>query len=205
MGKSWSGPPGEPMRLGLYGGSFDPIHHGHLILARQALEQLRLSGVIFIPAAESPFKTNHTATSAADRLRMVELAIQDEPRFSADTIEIDRTPPSFTIDTARTYRLRYPADELFFLVGEDHLSILPTWNEFSELDHILKFAVLSRSDRPLDLKYPIVRWRFDLSSTDIRNRVAAGLPITYLVPEVVLRYIRQHKLYQGGVVSKPRS
>ncbi len=193
------------MRLGLYGGSFDPIHHGHLILARLALEQLCLTRIIFIPAAESPFKPNHTTASAKDRLRMVELATRDEPRFAVDPVEIVRPSPSFTIDTARTYRLRYPVEELFFLVGEDHLSTLPTWNEFSELDQLLKFAVLSRTDRPLDLKYPIIRWRIDLSSTDIRNRVADGLSIRYLVPEVVLRYIQQQKLYQGGVVSKPRS
>jgi nicotinate-nucleotide adenylyltransferase len=187
------------LRLGLYGGSFDPIHHGHLILARQALEDLSLDRVIFIPAAESPFKLNHSGASAADRFAMVQLAVQDEPAFFVDPFEIDREPPSYTIDTARAYHAQHPDDTLFFLVGEDHVAALPKWNEFEELDLLVKFAILSRSDLPLELKYPVVRRRFDLSSTEIRNRVANDLPISYLVPEKVLRYIQERKLYRGAV------
>ena len=186
------------LRLGLYGGSFDPIHHGHLILARQALEELTLDGVIFIPAAESPFKLNHSGASAADRLAMAQLAIQGEPAFLVDPLEIDRPPPSYTIDTARAYRSRHPGDALFFLVGEDHLAALPKWNEFNELDQLVQFAILSRSDLPLRVEYPVVRRRFDLSATEIRNRVANDLPISYLVPENVLRYIQQRELYRGA-------
>ena len=193
------------MRLALYGGSFDPIHHGHLILARQALEQLKLEKVIFIPAAESPFKPDQTTSSAAHRLNMVRLAIKGEPRFAVDTLEVEGGTPSYTIDTARTYRQRYRNDELFFLVGEDHLKTLSKWNNFEELDQILQFAILSRSDLPLDVPYPIVRWRFDISATEIRNRVAQGLPITYLVPEVVLRYIVENQLYRGDHVSELRT
>ena len=193
------------MRLALYGGSFDPIHHGHLILARQALEQLKLEKVIFIPASESPFKPDHTTSGASHRLSMVRLAIKDEPRFALDTLEVEGSAPSYTIDTARAYQQRYPTDELFFLVGEDHLKTLPQWNNFDELDRILQFALLSRSDFPLDVPYPVVRWRFDISATEIRNRVAQGLPITYLVPEVVLHYIVENKLYRGDHVSELRS
>jgi nicotinate-nucleotide adenylyltransferase len=185
------------LRLGLYGGSFDPIHHGHLILARQALEDLSLDRVIFIPAAESPFKLNHSGASAAERFAMVRLAVQDEPAFFVDPFEIDREPPSYTIDTVRAYHARHPDDTLFFLVGEDHVAALPKWNEFEELDLLVKFAILSRSDLPLELKYPVVRRRFDLSSTEIRNRVANDLPISYLVPENVLRYIQERNLYRG--------
>src|SRR6478609_7326436 len=171
------------LRLGLYGGSFDPIHYGHLILARQALEDLSLDRVIFIPAAESPFKSNHSSAPAADRLAMVQLAVEGEPSFTVDPLEIGRQAPSYTIDTARTYRAQHPGDLLFFLVGEDHVAALPKWNEFAELDQLVKFAILSRSDLPLTLDYPVVRRRFDLSSTEIRNRVANDLPISYLVPE----------------------
>jgi nicotinate-nucleotide adenylyltransferase len=187
------------LRLGLYGGSFDPIHHGHLILARQALEDLSLDRVIFIPAAESPFKLNHSGASAAERFAMVRLAVQDEPAFFVDPFEIDREPPSYTIDTVRAYHARHPDDTLFFLVGEDHVAALPKWNEFEELDLLVKFAILSRSDLPLELKYPVVRRRFDLSSTEIRNRVANDLPISYLIPENVLRYIQERELYRGEV------
>jgi nicotinate-nucleotide adenylyltransferase len=187
------------LRLGLYGGSFDPIHHGHLILARQALEDLSLDRVIFIPAAESPFKPNHSGASAADRLAMVTLAIQDEPAFFVDPVELEREAPSYTIDTARTYHVQHPDDILFFLVGEDHVAALGKWNEFEELNQLVQFAILSRSDLPLKVKYPVVRRRLDVSATEIRNRVANNLPISYLVPEKVLQYIEMRKLYLGEV------
>jgi len=185
------------LRLGLYGGSFDPIHHGHLILARQAAEDLFLDRVIFIPAAESPFKSDHLGASAEDRLAMISLAIQDEPRFDVDSLELNREAPSYTIHTARTYKAQYPKDALFFLIGEDHVSALHKWNEFKQLDQLVNFAILSRSDLPLKVHYPVVRRRFDLSSTEIRNRVANNLPISYLVPENVLRYIYEQTLYRG--------
>jgi nicotinate-nucleotide adenylyltransferase len=185
------------LRLGLYGGSFDPIHHGHLILARQALEDLSLDRVIFIPAAESPFKPNSSGASAADRLAMVSLAAQCEPAFFVDPVELERKAPSYTIDTARTYHAQYPDDTLFFLVGEDHVEALVKWNEFEVLNQLVHFAILSRSDLPLKVEYPVVRRRFDLSATEIRNRVANNLPISYLVPEKVLHYIEERKLYRG--------
>jgi nicotinate-nucleotide adenylyltransferase len=130
-------------------------------------------------------------------LAMVQLAVQGEPAFMVDPLEIEREAPSYTIDTARTYRARYPQDTLFFLVGEDHLEALPKWNEFEELLHLVQFAILSRSDLPLKVEYPVVRRRFDLSSTEIRNRVANDLPISYLVPENVLDYIQERNLYRG--------
>jgi nicotinate-nucleotide adenylyltransferase len=185
------------LKLGLYGGSFDPIHHGHLILARQALEDLFLDRVIFIPAAESPFKPDALGASAEDRLAMIRLAIRDEPRFEVDSLELNRAAPSYTIDTARAYKAQYPKDALFFLIGEDHVPALHKWNEFEQLDQLVNFAILSRSDRPLKVHYPLVRRRFDLSSTEIRNRVANNLPISYLVPENVLRYIHERTLYRG--------
>jgi nicotinate-nucleotide adenylyltransferase len=192
-------------RLGLYGGSFDPVHHAHLILARQALEDLRLDRVIFIPAAESPFKPGSSVAPAEDRLEMVRLATLGEPAFSVDSIEIYRKPPSYTIHTARAYRARYPKEKLFFLVGEDHLESLPKWNDFNELNQIIDFAILSRSDFPLQANYPVVRRRFDLSSTEIRRRVANHMPISYLVPDDVERYIREKKLYLGEELSDRRN
>jgi nicotinate-nucleotide adenylyltransferase len=185
------------LRLGLYGGSFDPIHHGHLILARQAVEDLLLDRVIFIPAAESPFKPDHLGAPAEDRLAMIKLAIQNEPPFVVDSLELNREGPSYTIDTARTYKAQYPDDALFFLVGEDHVAALKKWNEFEQLDQLVNFAILSRSDLPLKVHYPMVRRRFDLSSTEIRNRVAHNLPISYLVPENVQSYIHEKNLYRG--------
>jgi len=163
------------------------------------LEDLSLDRVIFIPAAESPFKLNHSSAAAADRFAMVRLAVEGEPAFTVDPLEIGREAPSYTIDTARFYRARHPGDDLFFLVGEDHVEAFPQWNEFEELEQLVQFAILSRSDLPLKVEYPVVRRRFDLSSTEIRNRVANDLPISYLVPENVLRYIQERKLYRGEV------
>ena len=136
---------------------------------------------------------------------MTRLAIRYEPRFVVDPLEIYRPAPSYTIDTARTYRAQYPGDTLFFLVGEDHLTALPKWNDFEELDRLVQFVILSRSDLPLAVNYPVIRRRFDLSSTEIRNRIANGLPISYLVPENVLRYIQERKLYRREGVSELRS
>jgi nicotinate-nucleotide adenylyltransferase len=192
-------------RLGLYGGSFDPIHHAHLILARQALEDLRLDRVIFIPAAESPFKPGSSAAPAEDRLEMVRLATLGEAAFEVDSIEVYRKPPSYTIHTVRAYKDRYPKEKLFFLVGEDHLESLPKWNDFNELNQIIDFAILSRSDLPVRANYPVVRRRFDLSSTEIRRRVANHMPISYLVPDNVEQYIREKKLYQGEELSDRRN
>jgi len=193
------------LRLGLYGGSFDPVHHAHLILARQALEDLKLDRVIFIPAAESPFKPGSTAASAGDRLEMLRLAIQGESAFAVDRIEIDREPPSYTIHTVKSYKAQYPREKLIFLVGEDHVESLPKWNDFDELIQLVNFAILSRSDLPLRVDYPVVRRRIDLSSTEIRRRVVCNLPISYLVPESVLRYINEKNLYRGEELSERRN
>jgi len=161
------------------------------------MEDLCLDRVIFIPAAESPFKPDQPGASAGDRLAMIRLAIQNEPRFAADPLELNREPPSYTIYTARAYRAQYPQAALFFLIGEDHVPALPKWNEFDQLDQLVNFAILSRSDLPAELRYPVVRRRFDLSSTEIRKRIANNLPISYLVPENVLRYIHERNLYRG--------
>jgi len=193
------------LRLGLYGGSFDPVHHAHLVLARQAMEDLELDRVIFIPAAESPFKPGSTEAPAEDRLEMIRLAIKGEPAFAVDSIEIYREPPSYTIHTAKAYSAQYPKEKLIFLVGEDHLESLPKWNDFDQLIKIVNFAILSRSDFPLRADFPVVRRRLDLSSTEIRHRVANNLPISYMVPECVVRYINEKNLYRGEELSDRRN
>ncbi|HZC34827.1 MAG TPA: nicotinate-nucleotide adenylyltransferase [Chthoniobacterales bacterium] len=193
------------MKIAIFGGTFDPIHHGHLILARQALEELNLDLVIFVPAAESPFKTNHQSAPAQHRLQMVRLATANEPGFALDSMEIDRGGTSFSIDTVLAIRKKYPGAELFFLVGEDNVDHLVEWHRFEELDKLVRFIVLSRTDKRLPKRYPIIHRHFEISATEIRNRVANRQQITYLVPEVVLRYILDHNLYQGERLSARRS
>jgi nicotinate-nucleotide adenylyltransferase len=193
------------MRIGIYGGTFNPVHHGHLILARQALEEFKLDRLIFVPAAESPFKIqNHTAPPS-DRLAMLRLAIAGEDRFSVDPLEIERGGISYSIDTVKMFRTRNPEAELFFLVGEDNADRLTEWHRFEELKKLVCFVVLSRSEDFESSQYPVVQRRIEISSTEIRNRVAKQDSINYLVPESVKHYIEQHQLYQGERVSALRS
>ena len=191
--------------IGIYGGSFDPIHHGHLILAREALETLDLAEVIFVLAAQSPHKALAGPRSAAARWEMLTAAIARESHFSASRLEIDRPPPSYTIETVERLRAEKSDAKFFFLVGQDNLKLLPSWHRFAELSQLVQFVVLDRSGEPLDERYPIVRRRIDISATTIRNRVASGQTIRYLVPEAVEQIICREKLYQESNQSNPKS
>ncbi|HEX4200418.1 MAG TPA: nicotinate-nucleotide adenylyltransferase [Chthoniobacterales bacterium] len=193
------------MRIGIYGGTFNPVHHGHLILARQALEEFKLDRLFFVPAAESPFKIQNHSAPAGDRLAMLRLATAGEDRFSVDALEIERGGISYSIDTVKMFRNRDPGAELFFLVGEDNAERLTEWHRFEELKKLVYFVVLSRSEDFQSPEYPVVQRRIEISSTEIRNRVANQESITYLVPESVKHYIEQHQLYQGERVSALRS
>lgn len=193
------------MRIGIYGGTFNPVHHGHLILARQTLEEFKLDRLVFVPAAESPFKIQNHSAPAGDRLAMLRLAIAGEDRFSVDPLEIERGGISYSIDTVKMFRNRDPGAELFFLVGEDNADRLTEWHRFEELKKLAYFVVLSRSEDFQSPEYPVVQRRIEISSTEIRNRVANQESITYLVPESVKHYIEQHQLYQGERVSALRS
>jgi nicotinate-nucleotide adenylyltransferase len=184
-------------KIGIYGGSFDPIHHGHLILAREALETLGLEEIIFVPAALSPHKPMDHPASAAVRWAMIEAAIAGEDGFSASRLEIDRPPPSYSIDTVEQLRTEHGGAEFFFLVGEDNLPQLHTWHRFAELQRLVQFVVLDRSDVDLKYEYPAVRRKIDISATAIRNRIASGQSIRYLVPDAVERIMRRENLYQG--------
>ena len=184
-------------KIGVYGGTFDPIHHGHLILARSAREELGLDRVIFVPAAESPFKPDYRGASAADRLAMVQLATAAEPGFCVDSVEVDRGGVSYSIDTITYLSKRYAGNTWYFLVGEDNAYHLNKWYRYEELSRMVTFVVLSRIDDSPQFDFHVIHRRLDISSTEIRNRVANDLPITYLVPEAVVNYIAEHQLYRG--------
>ncbi len=184
-------------KIGIYGGSFDPIHHAHLILAREALETLGLEEVIFVLAAQSPHKQSRAPTPAAVRWEMLQVAIAGEPGFTASRLEIDRPPPSYSMETIEALRAAHPAAEFFFLVGEDNLPELPTWHRFEDLQRQVRFLVLDRSGEEVEYEYPAIRRKIDVSATTIRKRVASGQSIRYLVPEAVEEIIRRENLYQG--------
>jgi nicotinate-nucleotide adenylyltransferase len=183
-------------KIGIFGGTFDPIHHGHLILAREARETLDLNFVIFIPAAASPHKQGETLASGEVRLQMLRAAIDGETDFDCDAIELNRPPPSYAIDTMEVLRLRHQSSEFFYLIGEDNLPRLPTWHRFDELTRMVQFIVLNRTGMNSGSSYPMIRRHVDISATNIRNRVAAGRSIRYLVPPPVEEIIHNHQLYR---------
>ena len=192
-------------KIGIYGGSFDPIHHGHLILAREALETLDLAEVIFVLAGQSPHKPHLRLAGAETRWEMLKAALADEEGFAASRLEIDRAPPSYSVDTVEQLRAENPAKEFFFLIGEDNLPKLESWHRFDDLRSLVQFVVLDRSGVEAEYPYPAIRRKIDISATRIRNRVASGQSIRYLVPEAVERIIRRENLYQGTNQSNPKS
>ena len=183
------------MKIGIYGGTFDPIHHGHLILAREAREMLGLEKIIFVPAAASPLKGSPVA-SAELRLLMLRAAIEDEAGFVVDDCELRRSPPSYAIDTIEEIRTREGNAEIYYLIGDDNVPALAKWHRFDDLKKAVRFVVLDRTGTKPSHAYPIVHRRIDISATEIRNRVACGQSIRYLVPQTVEEIIRSEKLYQ---------
>ena len=198
------------MNVGILGGTFDPVHSGHLILAEVAREQLNLNEVLFIPAGQPWLKVERTITPAEHRLQMLRLALDDTPYFRTSEMEIKRSGPTYTIDTIKALKERLSAeDELFFILGQDNLMQLPQWHDAPEL---IKLCYLVAAPRPgvkkpdlkaLEAEIPGIRQRVmlmkeplvDISATDIRERVARGLSVRHLVPEPVNKYIKEHQLY----------
>lgn len=183
-------------KIGIYGGTFDPIHYAHLILAREALEQLELEQIIFVPAAISPHKLDEKPTASALRLEMLHAALTGEPRFAVDERELQRPPPSFTVDTIEELTRTHPDLELFYLIGSDNLASLARWRRIDDLRKLVEFVVLDRGSGGADATYRTIHRPIDISSTDIRNRVANRLSIRYLVPPMVEEIVRRHHLYQ---------
>jgi nicotinate-nucleotide adenylyltransferase len=182
-------------RIGIYGGTFDPIHHAHLILAREAFEQLGLEKVIFVPAAISPFKEMPVA-SAHHRLSMLEAAVAAETGFAVDDCELRRRPPSYAVDTVEDIRKRAGKPEIYYLIGEDNVTTLNKWHRFAELERLVHFVVLDRTGTESAHRYRTIHRKIDISATEIRKRVASQQSIRYLVPTAVAEFIRQGKLYR---------
>ena len=187
--------------IGLFGGSFDPVHLGHLLVAQAAREELELTRLIFIPAAQSPFKPDHQPTPAPERLRLLRLALAGRTWCDIDEQEIKRGGVSYTIDTARDYTARFPGARLFYLIGADHLPQLPKWRAVEDLARLVEFVVIPRPGQAAQAFPAPFRGRMlagfplGVSSSQIRGRVKAGLPIDHLVPERVAEAIRNKRLY----------
>jgi nicotinate-nucleotide adenylyltransferase len=183
-------------KIGLYGGTFDPIHNGHLILARDALERLELSKVVFLPARISPHKLDRPPAPPDARCRMVAAAIAGEPQFEMSACEINREGPSFTIDTVRGFQERFPEASLYYLIGDDNLTELETWKDIAILRQAAQFVVLSRAGMPFLSQFPTITRHIEISSTEIRSRVARGLSVRYMVPLPACELIAELGLYR---------
>jgi nicotinate-nucleotide adenylyltransferase len=184
------------LKIGIYGGTFDPVHHAHLILAREAIETLGLTKVILVPAAISPLKKFAPAANGEVRLAMLKAATKDDPEFEVDECELQRPPPSYTIDTVEEVRRREDDSVIYCLIGEDNVEQLPQWHRFGELENLVRFVVLDRSGQQPTHSYTLIHRRIDISATEIRRRVAQNESIRYLVPESVEKIIQREKLYQ---------
>ncbi len=188
--------PHSTPRIGIFGGTFDPVHNGHLILARDAMEALGLERVIFVPAALSPHKLGSQPAPAPLRLEMLAGAIAGEPGFDLDASELDRPGPSFTIDTVEALRARFPLARCIYLIGRDNEAKLAEWRRYEELRQMTEFVVLDRREEGQAEGVRAVPRRIDISATEIRERIARGASIRYLVPEPVRKLIEQHRLYR---------
>ena len=198
------------MNIGVLGGTFDPIHIGHLILAEVARAGLGLAEILFVPAGQPWLKVDSPVSPAEHRVEMVRLAIADQPCFKLSVMEIERAGPSYTVDTIAELKAQLGAkDELFFILGWDNLVELPQWNQPSRLIGLCRLVAVPRPGYPppdlkaLEVLIPDLSRRvvimdkpeIDISASVIRSRVARGLPIRHLVPEPVDGYIKKHKLY----------
>lgn len=191
----------QTMKLGIYGGSFDPVHLGHLLVAQAALEELGLDRLFFVPAAHSPFKpANHSAPGPA-RLRLLRLALAGHDHCEVDDQELRRGGVSYTVDTLRDYAGRFPGAKLFYLVGADNVASLNLWREAAGLAGLAEFVAVPRPGGAVAPFPPPFRghvlkgFPFGVSSSEIRARIKAGLPVEHLVPEAVAAAIADAGLY----------
>ena len=202
--------PSKTYRLGIMGGTFDPIHMGHLVCAEQARDALKLDGVLFIPAGNPVFKKHQKVTDAAHRVAMCKEATADNPYFDVSSIEADRAGDTYTVDTLRALRDHFPDNvKLYFIAGADAIATLPQWRDARELSKLASFVGLNRP-RSANLRSPSINQSlreagfrtlfveaplFELSSSDIRKRILADRSVRYLIPPAVLEYISSIGLY----------
>lgn len=199
------------MRLGLLGGTFDPVHWGHLLMAEQCREQCRLDQVWLLPAGLPPHKTDNAISTGKQRAEMLEFAIAGHPDLRVNRMELSREGKSYTVDTLEQLHGERPEDELFFIIGADSLNDLPEWREPERIIEYATVVAVNRGDRPLPSRDELTRQLgeqiasrvelvtmpgIDLSATDIRHRVQEGRSIRFMVPRSVEAYIAENQLYR---------
>ncbi len=197
-------------RIGLMGGTFDPIHHGHLVTAESVYEKIELDEVVFVPSGDPPHKPTENVTCSEHRLKMVEIATQSNPHFSVSSVEVQREGPSYTIDTVRYYSQKYPHNKIYFITGVDAVVNIPQWKNTDGLFEHCEIIAATRPGYPtknfFHFRDQLPRHQrkslrilavpaLSISSADLRQRLWEGKSIKYLVPENVEEYIYEHELY----------
>lgn len=187
-------------RVGIIGGTFNPPHMGHLIMAQQVGDQLGLDEVRFMPDAQPPHVDEKKTIPAQDRANMVQRAIADNPLFKLETAELKRGGKSYTYDTMKALKARHPETQYYFIIGGDMVDYLHTWSHIDELVKLVTFVGIKRTGYPTTSQYPVI-WvdapLIDISSTQIRHKVSQGHTVRYLVPDTVAAYIKEHQLYEN--------
>ncbi len=192
------------MKIGFLGGSFDPVHFGHLMAAQDAYEQHQLDRLVLVPAAQAPLKPNDVQSSAEDRLAMLRAATEWDHRFEISDVELRRGGVSYTIDSVRHFRELYPNDDLFWIIGGDQLPKLHLWKDINELARLVEFIFLERPGYAVRARPDIPGLRLHrcdghllaISSTELRERARCNRSLDYFVPHKAIVYIREHTLYR---------
>lgn len=192
------------MKIGFLGGSFDPVHFGHLIAAQDVLEQYKLDRLIMVPAAQAPLKPKDVASSREDRLAMLLAAVEWDHRLEVSDYELAKGGISYTIDSVRHFREKFPHDELSWIIGGDQLPLLPLWKDIDQLAQMIDFIFLERPNHPSKPHSDIPGLRLhrcdghliEISSSELRERVQEGLSLHYFCPQKVIAYIEAKNLYR---------
>lgn len=185
-------------KVGILGGTFDPPHHGHLLIANEVLSALHLDEVWLMPNRVPPHKEISGAAKNEDRLKMLKLAINGNPAFKVQPIELEREGPSYTIDTIKLINEQYSVQQFFFIIGADMIEYLPKWHKIDELVELVQFVGVKRPSYSHETTYPILYVdvpAMDVSSSMIRNRLKTGKTVRYLLPDSVIQYIEENNLY----------
>ncbi|MGE8206172.1 nicotinate-nucleotide adenylyltransferase [Heyndrickxia sp. NPDC080065] len=185
-------------RVGILGGTFDPPHIGHLIVANEVCQSLQLDEIRFMPNQEPPHKKRNSKVTNEDRKTMISLSITDHPYFAMELIEFEREGPSYTYDTISFLKERESDVEFYFIIGADMIEYLPNWYNIEQLSNIIQFVGVNRPGHSHETKYPILHVQIpdiNLSSSAIRNKIKNKQSIKYLVNDDVIEYIKEHNLY----------
>lgn len=190
---------GNRRRIGILGGTFNPPHIGHLIIADQVRNQLDLEKILFLPTADPPHSTNKTTIDEKYRVKMVESVVKGNPTFEMDLTEIKRGGKSYTFDTIKELKEQHSDVDYYFIIGADMVEDLPTWHNIDELIKIVQFVAVNRSSYSLDTPYPIIRVDvpiIEVSSTELRKKIANNCSVKYLIPDETIEYIETEGLYK---------